>query len=91
MIEISYLFSDNANHLRLIFVRRYPDFGGRFLCTAGNCKIAASKNYISAKYRSKKCVNLLEMNFTLQIQHVMHQTISQKEKLTTNQLSNKKY
>jgi hypothetical protein len=25
----------------VISVRRYPDFAGRFLCTAGNCKIAA--------------------------------------------------
>lgn len=90
MIKISYLFSDNENHLRLIFVRRYPDFGGRFLCTAGNCKIAASKNYISAKYRSK-CVKFIVINFTLQIHHVMHQTISKKEKLTTKQLSNRKY
>lgn len=31
------------NILRVISVRRYPDFGGRFLCTAGNCKIAAYK------------------------------------------------
>lgn len=90
MIKISYLFSDNENHLRLIFVRRYPDFGGRFLCTAGNCKIAASKNYISTKYR-RKCVKFIVINFTLQIQHVMNQTISKKEKLTTKQLSNRKY
>lgn len=37
--------------LRLIFVRRYPDLGGRFLCTAGNCKIAAEINeHTSAKH-----------------------------------------